>query len=172
MHTLKNKAAVTLVEILIYFALMAALLFSFLSFSIQIGDLYGATANKYEVEYTSSFVHGYVESMALQATGVDSATTQSGIALGALGLTMQDAADSPTQFYVTNGTLYFKQGLATEAALTPETISVDSFEVTVLQSSAGGTQLVLDGSLSVRGVDRTEMDARLPFHWTFTLRAL
>lgn len=172
MIRLHSKSAVTLVEILIYFALLGGLLFTFLSFSIQIGDLYGETANGYEIESARSFVHDYVEAASLQATGVDGATTQTGIALGALGLTMATASDSPTRFYVSDGTLYFKEGTAAAVALTGETILVDSFEVQVFTSGIGGTQVMIDGELSARNVDRVEMEARLPFHWTFTLRAL
>lgn len=172
MHSFKNRSATTLIEILLYFVLAAVLMLAFLSFSIQIGDLYGETSNYYEVEYTVSFVHDHLESTLLEATGVDSATTSTGVAQGSLGLTVGNALLSPTKYYVSNGVLYLKEGNGTPLALTSDTISVDSFQITILQSSIGSQQVQIDGVFSANGVDRTEMAADFPFHWTFTLRTL
>ena len=173
MRFFDKKSATTLIEILIYFVLAATLMLAFLTFSIQIGDLYGQTANYYEVEYATSFVHDRLEATLLKATGVDSGTTVTGVAAGAVGLTVTDAAASPTQFYVSGAVLYYKEGASAALALTPtETVSVDSFQVTVLQSSIGSQQIQIEGQFSAAGVDRTEMEATYPFHWTFTLRTL
>lgn len=167
-----KKPATSLIEILLYFVLAAILLMAFLTFSIQIGDLYGETANYYEVEYTTSFVHEHLEATLLEATGVDGATTVTGVAGGSLGLTVTDVLATPTQFYLASGVLYLKEGASAALALTPDTISVDSFQVTVLESSIGGQQIQIDGQFSAAGVDRIEMEAQIPFHWTFTLRIL
>lgn len=167
-----SRPATTLIEILLYFVLMAVLLLAFLSFSIQIGDLYGETANYYEVEYSVSFVHEHLEAVLLEATGVDAGTTLTGVSAGALGLAVSDVASSPTRFYVSGGALYRQEGAGLAVALSPETVYVDSFEVTVLESAVGSVQIQIDGQFSAAGVDRTEMEASYPFHWAFTLRTL
>lgn len=172
MKLLHKRPATTLVEILIYFVLLALLLFTFLSFSIQIGDLYGETTNFYEVEYSVSFVHDRLEATLLEATAVDEATTVTGVPEGALGLTVSDVFATPTRFYSSGGVLYMQEGAAAAVALTPGTILVDSFQVRVLESALGSQQIQVDGEFSAFGVDRVEMEASYPFHWTFTLRTL
>lgn len=167
-----SRPATTLVEILLYFVLMAVLLLAFLSFSIQIGDLYGETSNYYEVDYAVSFAHEHLEAVLLEATGVDAGTTVTGVSAGALGLTVSDVASSPTRFYMSEGVLYRQEGAGTPVSLSPTTVYVDSFEVTVLESAVGSVQIQIDGKFSATGVNRSEMEASHPIHWTFTLRTL
>jgi hypothetical protein len=145
---------------------------AFLTFSIQIGDLYGKTANHYEVEYGLLFVQERIEAALLRATDVDEATTVTGVSAGALGLTVNEVSSSPLRFYLNGGVLYFQEGAETPLALTSDTILVDSFQVTLLESAIDSKQIQIDGQFSTLGVDRVEMSVRLPFHWTFTLRAL
>ncbi len=169
---LRSRPATTLIEILLYFVLLAIILLAVMSFALQLGELYGMSSNRNEVQYSSHFVHEQLSNKILKAVGVDDANTLTGVDEGSIGLLMEEAASSPAVFYLQSGVLYLKEGLGAPEALTPSYVQVDFFRVTEVELEKAPTQFQVDLQLSILNANREAMEATLPLHWTFTLRTL
>jgi hypothetical protein len=159
-----------LVEILIYFVLLAVGVFVAMNFAITVGDLYGQSANHNELQSNADLLENRFTYAVQTATGVTVASSSFDVDEGVLTLTMEEVSQSPTVFYLQNGVVYMQQGLDAAMALTGPSVQVDYFRLTQVTATKAPTQIQLDAQLSVFGVQRESMASTIPIHLTVTLR--
>ncbi len=170
MKFLKSRPASTLIEIVIYFVLLAVGLFVAMNFAITIGDLYGQSSNHNELQSNADLLENRFSYAVQTATSVTAGSSSFGVDSGRLTLVMSDASKSPTVFYLQNGVVYMQQGVAAAVALTSPAVQVDYFRLTQITATKAPAQIQLDAQLSVLGVDRDAMDGTTSIHLTVTLR--
>lgn len=165
-----RRPALTLIEIVIYFTLLAVALLVAMNFAITIGDLYAQSSNANELQSNADFLENRFNYAVQSATGVVTASSTFDVDAGRLTLTMSDAAKSPTVFYLQNGVVFFQEGAAAAVPLTTAAVQVDSFHLTSITSTKAPSQIQLDAQLSVQGIQRESMAETRSIHMTVTLR--
>jgi len=162
--------ATTLIEIVIYFVLLAVGLMVAMNFAITIGDLYGQSSNHNELQSNADLLENRFTYAVQSAMSVTTASSSFGVDDGVLTLVMTEASQSPTVFYLENGVVYLQQGLGAAMALTSPAVQVDYFRLTEITATKAPTQIQLDAQLSVLALDREAMSATALIHLTVTLR--
>lgn len=166
----KKHPATTLVEIILYFALLAVALMVAMNFAIQIGDMYGLSSNNNELQTNVDLLESRFSYAVQTATSVDAASSSFGVDNGRLSLLMSDAGKSPTVFYLQNGVIYMQQGANAAVALTSPVVEVNYFRLTQITASKAPSQIILDAEISIANIGRQEMATNSFVHLTVTLR--
>lgn len=166
----KKHPATTLVEILLYFALLSVAVVVAMNFAIQIGDLYGLSSNNNELQSNVDLLESRFTYAVETATAVNTGASSFGVDNGRLALSMSTAGKSPTVFYLQNGVVYMQEGVGSSVALTTPVVDVNYFRLTKITATKAPTQIILDADISVANIDRQEMAASSSVHLTVTLR--
>jgi Tfp pilus assembly protein FimT len=167
---LQKKPATTLIEILIYFALLAVAVLVAMNFAIQIGDLYGSSANSNELQSNVNLLESRFKYAVETATAVNSGSSSFGVDNGRLSLSMSDPAQSPTVFYLQDGVVYLQVGASNPVALTSSALMVNYFRLTQITATKSPAQIILDADISIANLGRQGMAESSSVHLTVTLR--
>ncbi len=170
MHFFKKKPGLTLIEILIYFTLLAVAVLVAMNFAIQIGDLYGQSSNNNELQSNVNLLESRFTYAVETATSVNAGASSFGVDDGRLSLNVSTAAKSPTVFFLQNGVVYMQEGAAAAVALTTPVVFVNYFRLTQITATKAPTQIILDAQFSVANISRQSMASTTPLHLTVTLR--
>lgn len=162
--------ASTLIELILYFVLLAVGLMVAMNFAVQIGDLYGQSANNNELQSNANLLETRFSYAVETATGINAGASSFGVDAGRVSLTMSDAAKSPTAFYLQSGVIYMQEGNAAAVALTTPVVYVNYFRLTRITPTKAPSQIVMDAQISIANVSRQEMGVEIPVHLTVTLR--
>ncbi len=165
-----RRSALTLIEILLYFTLLAIVLFFAMSFALQIGDLYGLSSNQEEVHSAENSVEENLRTALVNAQSVNVADSSFGVDEGRLSLEMSMVEIDPSVFYLENGMIYLQEGSAAPVALFSELVQADYFRVTRVTYDKTPDQIQVSAQFSIRGIDRTQVEATAPLYLTLTLR--
>lgn len=169
-YLLKKHPATTLVEIILYFVLLAVALMVAMNFAIQIGDMYGQSSNNNEIQTNVDLLENRFAYAVQTATSVNTGGSSFGVDNGRLSLVMSDVAKSPTVFYLQNGVVYMQEGVGAAVALTTPVVEVNYFRLTQITATKAPTQIILDAELSIANIGRQEMATNSSVHLTVTLR--
>ena len=165
---IKNRAT-TLVEIMVYFAILAVFLTAALSFSLQIVNISELSSRIYQLEAESTFVQEKIRTAILSAKSLDTALSVFDSDAGVLTLNMYDAPDDPTVFSLTSGQIFMKEGAAQAQALHSSLLEVSSFRFHKISYDKTPDQVVVDIQFETPS-DLANTDADLSLHFTISLR--
>lgn len=167
-HTKKSEGY-TLIELLLYVALVGILLSAITVFFGIVADARIKNQTINEVNEQGTYAMEYMTRIARGATSVSSpAAAATGTSLT---LVVPTASLSPTIFSVTGTVLQIKEGAGTAVALTTSKVRVDSLSVTNLTRS--GTSPIVQISLTlsrINTLDRNEYDYQRTFTTSVGLR--
>jgi len=142
---MKNRSGFTMVEILIYSAILAIFLGAVFSF---IASILGTTDNlleRNELLANTEFVESKIGWLTSLATGVTTpAPNSSGTALK---MNLSDLTLDPALFSLTSSTINLSFASGTPAALTNDRVRVTTFEVKHLAASSSPPQLKISLAL-------------------------
>lgn len=122
-----DSRGVTLIELLLYFAISSMLLLSASSFTATAFKARARSEVLTEVEQQGRFIVDQIVSSVESARAINSPASGSG---STLILTTPDVAVSPTIFTVNSGKIEIKEGAAAPEPLHSDTVRVESFLVT------------------------------------------
>jgi len=165
----KHKAT-TLVEIILYFVLLAVFLFVAMTFSIQVLNVTSLSANTNDLQTNVDLISQQLSYAIQTASAVDNAGSKFDDAAGVLSLTMRDAGVSPTIFSLTNYDLYLTAGTANAIRLNSDTVSVDSINFHKIEYSKSPDQIVIDAVFTPKGNDISNLTKTINFHLSISLR--
>jgi Tfp pilus assembly protein FimT len=164
-----KKKATTLVEILVYFALLGIFLTAALSFAFQIINISELSSRLYELQAQSSFVQETIKTTIQTAESVDTDGSTFDSDTGVLSLIMNEAGVSPTVFSLSNGEILMQEGNGQAIALHSSLIEVTSLRFHRITYDKTPDQIQVDAVLTTPS-DLANTDASLSLHFTVSLR--
>jgi len=133
----------TLLELLIYIAVISVILVAATSFAFQFLATRAKASAYQEVERNAQFALARIAAEVRQADGYNAqgAGSNFGANPSTLSLVLSDGTKSPTVFSVTGGTLNVKQGAGATLPLTSSKVTVSEFIVDDLSTANGKSKL-------------------------------
>lgn len=127
----------TLIETLIYIAIIGTAVTSFVVFAISIGEPRNKTFVTQEVQANMRTAMDLVSQRIRAATGVNAGTSTFGSDPGVLSLVMADSSKNPTviDLSVDNGILRITEGVSSPVAITSDEVQVTNLVFTNLTPS-------------------------------------
>lgn len=162
----------TLIEILLYFAILSVVLLAGLNFSIQILTVNQLSGDYHEMQYTMDFLGEDMMETIQNATAIDIGNSIFDAAEGKLSLTVENPAKSPTQFYLTNGDLYLKEGAANAVKINSNFVKFTSLNFHRIVTTKAPDQIVINAEIYQSRAESPNLQQTLTFHQTVTLRKL
>src|SRR3989338_4723890 len=122
---MKHRAT-TLVEIMVYFAILAMFLTAALSFSLQIINISELSSRMYELEAQSTFVQEKIKTTIVTGESVDELNSVFHSDAWVLSLSMNDAGNDPTLFSLSGGQIFMQEGVDSAEPLHSSLLEVSS----------------------------------------------
>lgn len=139
----KNKGF-TLVEILLYFAIISVVLFAIMSFSLQILDITQKSANLKEIQTNMDYIGNQITYAIQSAESVDVPNSTFNDDAGALSLITTDPENSPTSFYAQNEEIFIKKGSGSAVKVSSDLISCPQLRFSRITSTNIPDQILID----------------------------
>lgn len=168
---MKNKKYIfgtTLVEIIVYFALLSVLLLAAISFALNVLTTSKSSDNFHELQTNMDFVVSSIVSAVESADGINGASIFDSDN-GRLALNVANAQNSPTQFYLSNGAVMMQQGAATPVQLNSNSAPYTKFRFHRISSAKTPDHLVLDFEATL-SADIARLDKTVSAHLSLSLR--
>lgn len=128
----------TLVEVLIYIAILGLVVASFISFSVSISNSRGKTYVEQEVQANARVALNLISQRILAANGVNTGASTFGSDPGVLSLSMADSSKNPTIINLTadDGQLQIQEGVDSAITITSDEVRVTNLVFTDLTSTS------------------------------------
>ena len=166
---MKYKAS-TLVEIVFYFTLLGVLLLVSMTFAIQILSVNSLSNNIHEVKANVDFIEEKISYAIKTAESVDDLNSVFNDDNGVLSLNMPDAGVNPTQFYLSDGLLYIKEGLANPVAISTDLVEFEHLRFEKISADKVLDQITITANISPAGTDISNLDTNFTINTSVSLR--
>lgn len=160
----------TLVEIILYFAVLAVFLFAAISFSLQILNVRTLSSNLHDVRSDLTMIQNTITRTVQSALAIEANGSIFDMSPGALSLTVSEPMETPTLFNWDNGSIFMEQGAGRPIALNSAATYVSQFLVHRIQQTNAPDILLIDITIHARGADITRLEAEKSIHLTIALR--
>ena len=134
---MKSSAGFTLVEMLIYLAIIGTISAGFIRYSVSITDSQGKTYVAQEVQANVRTAFNVMSAHIKAANGINTGASTFGSDPGVLSLSMDDSSKSPTIINLTadDGVLQVKEGSSTAVPITSDEVQITNLVFTNLSQS-------------------------------------
>jgi len=166
----KHKAALTLVELILYFTILAVGLFVAMDFAIKIGSYYVLTSSMNEVQNSADYFGERLLYALTIATGVNEENCIFDSDNGKLSLSANDAGVNPTVFFLQDGNIYVTQAGSSKLALNSSGVEVASLRFHRLVYPKSPDQIEVTAEFVSRNQDLSGMVYSMPINLTMSLR--
>jgi hypothetical protein len=170
MKKLRNRKGTTLVEILMYFALLSVVMGAVMSFAFLIVDMSTKSQSLRETQANLEFITRNLVASVQTARDIDETNSVFGVDDGRLALVVNDAGRSPTQYYVENENLYVKYGSSDPVQLNSDAITCTSLNFTKISQLKMPDQVGIDAVFEAGYADMAGLDSLLNIHTSVSLR--
>jgi len=164
-----KRPAATLVEIIIYFALLAVFLTVAITFSLQIINSSHQVSTESDLSTELALIRSKLQAEMLQADSIDLPGSTLNDPNGVLSLTMDTVAVNPTVLSLVNGNLQIQYGASSPVTINSSALRFDFLQFQVYSSEKAPDHIVLDAVVSVESELDTK-DATVDFHLASSLR--
>lgn len=169
-NSIFKKHATTLVEIILYFTFLALFLGVAMSFAFQITDVSTLSGNIHELEYSAGELSKRLTESIQTAESVDTTGSVFDQDEGILSLNMLDTGDSPTQFYWSNGDVFFQEGTQNAIQVNTLFVNVTQLRFHRISSYKNPDQIVVTVVFQNVNTDLENTDHDVTLHLTLSLR--
>ncbi|MDP2631983.1 MAG: type II secretion system protein [Candidatus Uhrbacteria bacterium] len=156
MKRLSNKKGFTLVETVLYIAILAVFLVSAVQFSLSIIASAQKVRTLHEVEQNARFAIERIRKEIRTADNINIGSSTFGSSPGVLSLVDDDPTNDPTTFDVSAGTLRITQGAGSATALTSSTVNVSNLVFTDLSVSGRTRNIKIELTVEWANTSSTE----------------
>ncbi|MDP2624780.1 MAG: hypothetical protein Q8P27_01195 [Candidatus Peregrinibacteria bacterium] len=167
-----RKQGTTLIEIMLYFSLVGVFLLAAMTFSIQILNVYGLSANIHELQSNLDLIGQKMVYTIQVADSVDDSGSVFDSDTGTLSLNMPTVGDSPTSFYLSDGDVFMKEGMSSAIQLNTDAVTFNTLRFHKVSYAKSPDQIVIDAQMSSTGVDISNLQQDFELHLSISLRAL
>ena len=149
---MKNNNGFTLIEILIYVAILGAILATFVTYSMSITDMRSKNYVEQEVQANARVSMDIISKKIRSANGVNIGASTFNGDPGVLSLSMADASKNPTIINLDqdNGTLQIKEGSGSEVAIVSNEVQVTNLIFTNLTGSSTRENIGMELSIEYK----------------------
>lgn len=165
-----KKKASTLIEIILYFVILSIFLLAAMIFAMQIMDISDVSNTFVEMESNREFISEKISYAIYTAESVSSTGSIFDVDNGMLVLHMTKSADSPTQFYISNGNVFIKKGDTSAVQLNTNDIKIDYLRFNLVSYSKSPDQIIVDAKITPVSTQLAHLQKELLLHLTATLR--
>jgi len=170
MINISKKKGSTLVEILLYFIILAIFLLAATVFAFQIIDVSDVSNTFSEMESNREFISEKISYAVQTAEGVSSTGSIFDNDNGMLVLFMTESASSPTQFYLSGGNTFIKEGSADAVQLNTNDVKIDYLRFNLVSYDKSPDQVIVDAGITPVSTQLAHLQKELLLHLTATLR--
>ena len=132
---MQDKSGLTLIEMLIYIAILSLIAVVFVSFILDIAGSSQKARIKKDAQQEARFAIERIQRSLREANGVNTGNSTFDVHPGVLSLSMDDVARDPTVFDVSGGVLQITEGAGAAQALTSDRYDVSNLVFTDLSIS-------------------------------------
>lgn len=163
------KKGTTLIEILVYFAILEAVLLSAMTFTIQIFNVNRLSTNFQEVQSNLDFISQHIIAVAQIADDINLPASIFDNDQGALSLTTDSGI---TTFYLSDGVIFMQEGTLVPVQLSSNAITFDSLRFHRVTFPKSPDQVIIDAIVRTNGSNIVSQSKQLNFHISVSLRNL
>jgi Tfp pilus assembly protein PilV len=160
----------TLIEILIYFIILAIFLLAATTFAIQIMDVNDTSQSLGEMEANREFISEKITDAIYAADSISSTGSTFDNDNGILALHMTQGADSPTKFYLSEGNIYMQEGTGTAVQINTNDVKLDYLRFNQVSYSKTPDQIIIDAQISPISTEMAHLQNTILMHLTASLR--
>lgn len=168
-----QQKGTTLLEIIIYFALIGIILLAAMSFSIQILRMNKISGNYNELQTNLDFIS---EKIAFAIQTADSVNNNDSIFYddnGALSLnTYIDDEKSTVKFYLSEGDIFIKKGADEPIKLNSDLLKFKTLYFQKVSYPKAPDHIITDAELTLKNNEIAQLDKELTLHLSISLRNL
>ena len=166
---LKEKG-MSLVEILLYFGLLSIVTTAVLTFSIQVLNLSGKSGSNNELQGNVEFMVKNITSSIHQADSLNDAGSIYDNDTGRLSLNMPAPSSSPTTYYLSNGEIFFSEGVQSPVQISSELISCSQMKFQKISVNKAPDQIILDIFCEPPNTQYQDVVSDISIHTSINLR--
>ncbi len=164
-----KKKATTLIEIMVYFTLLAIFMAAAFSFAMQIVTISELSSRKYDLQTQGEYIQEKIKTTIQTADRVNAGGSTFDSDSGVLSLTMPTLAVSPTVFSLVGGEVLMKEGNGAATPLHPDFVEVVSLRFHRITYTKTPDQIQVDALLRTPS-ELANTDAEMTLHFTVSLR--
>jgi len=172
MNITKNKKGVSLVELVVYFAIIGIVLLAAMNFAVQVINSSERSKNYNELQGNIDFISNKIISAIKSAESINDANSLFDSDAGSLALDMHSPASTPVTFYISDGDVYFAEGISAEIKLNSDYTKVKLFRFHKVTYPKTPDQIVMDIELEPVGVEYTGTHKDVSLHLSVSTRNL
>lgn len=163
------KKATTLIEILLYFAIVGIVTLAGMTFAIQILSLNSQSGSFNELETNLNFISSKMIYTIQTSSGVDLPNSIFDNNQGALSLNQNTSEISPTRFYLQNGDIFVTEGTSSTQKLNSDLVTLNFLRFHRAAYTKAPDQIVIDAEIAIKG-SGPDFDKKMPLHLVISLR--
>ena len=165
-----NNRGSTLIEILVYFAIIGVFTFVAITFAVQIMRVGVLSENYIEMQASADLIEEKIDRSIKEAESVSVGDSVFDNDEGVLVLNMKDGAVSPTEFSFLNGDVYMAQGVSPPVRINSERTKLTFFRFSRFTFPRAPDQLTLEAQLYSTHGEVEGTDKKIPILLTVSLR--
>ena len=163
------KKGTTLIEILVYFAILEAVLLAALTFTIQIFNVNRLSTNFQEVQSNLDFISQRIIATAQVADDINLPISIFDNDQGALSFITDEGI---TTFYLSDGAIFTQEGSESPVQLNSNAVTFDFLRFHRVVFPKAPDQVIIDAIIRNTGGDIASQSKQLNFHISISLRNL
>jgi len=167
---LASKRGFTLLEILIYFAIISTILYAIMSFSLQILVVSKKSSNLQEIQTNIDLISNKIVYAIQNANSIDNGNSIFENDIGKLSLNVPNSGKSPTWFYLENSAIYLKEGLNSAIKLSSDSIKCAQLKFIKISSPKVPDQVMIDAQCEPVNSDIKNLEQKVSIHTSISLR--
>lgn len=164
-----KKRGTTLIEILTYFTIFSVVMLAMMYFAIQIINANRISSNLNELSSNLEFISKRITSTIKMSSSVNTAGSTFNNNNGALALNMDNAAISPTRFYLLNNDIFLTEGIGSPIQLNSSFVEFSQLRFERVTSPQAPDQIILDLTATTPH-GGTQLEKTLSIHSAISLR--
>lgn len=172
MTKIQHPKGTTLIELLLYFSMLAVLLLFSMNFALQILASSHISQNLNILQSDKEFISMLLTKSISHSSGIDLENSIFETGADAITLEMTDPTSNPTKFYFENNNIYFKEANNTAIRLNSPETTVTSMTINRLIYPKSPDHLIVDIEFSIADNDITQYQKSLSLHQGISLPSL
>lgn len=166
---LKTRAS-TLLELLIYFAILAVVLMVALTFAIQILNVSRLSGNFNELQTNMNFISEKMIFNIQSAQSIDLANSTFDNNIGALSLNMPSPSPTPIKFYISSGNIMYQEGTSTAVKLNSNDTEFITLRFHRVTYAKANDSITIEATFKPKNRQIVSLDKTVTIHLTVNLR--
>jgi type II secretory pathway pseudopilin PulG len=165
-----GKQGFTLLEILLYFAVISIILYAIMSFSLQILIVSKESSNLQEIQTNMDFIVNKITYTIQNSNSIDTGNSTFDNDTGKLSLNVPNLGKSPTSFYLETNAIYMKEGSSAAIKANSDSMKCTQLKFTKISSPKIPDQVMIDIKCEPINSEIKNLEQEVSIHTSISLR--